>query len=471
MEKLNLIQQDLVNGISTSETIDVLNSLINDPPHSSECWSKCLTLLKSTTLNSSTIRSYRGLLILTKLLTQTNYLNNVKDILLLIDMMNTFITSLPNSEYDSSIIAQFCETLANLSNYNGIHLNTSDTDKNTDRFVNQILSSINKIPDLSILPKPPIILFITNLIKNSSSTITDSSSYDTSINPFIQHLFKMENLLSLLLNYFESIDFDNLTNFDALLIDSLQLIISDESFGKWITCIENDSTSLSNRPINEAADIKNSIPSLDSFESTKSFKWLQLAQLIIPEKNNWNNSQKLCLLSWTNDLFKLYYPLVIETIGKETAEAVKISLILDIFSELCQIDLIKNGFIDYNMIDPIIKLFGMIHRIIPISNAIKPSNTSIYSHPHVKSTIIEIISYLAYENKSMQDKIRDLNGLELVLSNCVIDDNNPYIKERAISCLKFLLANNQLNQNVIRELEEKGNDTETILGLKNEVVM
>ncbi|ODQ64646.1 hypothetical protein NADFUDRAFT_14680, partial [Nadsonia fulvescens var. elongata DSM 6958] len=47
------------------------------------------------------------------------------------------------------------------------------------------------------------------------------------------------------------------------------------------------------------------------------------------------------------------------------------------------------------------------------------------------------------------------HALDLILSNCVIDQNNPYIRERAIMCLKYILENNAENQALIAQLEAK----------------
>jgi ataxin-10 len=69
--------------------------------------------------------------------------------------------------------------------------------------------------------------------------------------------------------------------------------------------------------------------------------------------------------------------------------------------------------------------------------------------------IIEILNALVHENFEVQEKMREVHGLELVLSNCIIDDNEPFIKERSIVCLRFLLLNNQKNQEFVSKLEAR----------------
>ncbi|GMG60249.1 unnamed protein product [Ambrosiozyma monospora] len=78
--------------------------------------------------------------------------------------------------------------------------------------------------------------------------------------------------------------------------------------------------------------------------------------------------------------------------------------------------------------------------------------------PEVKSILIEIITCLVYQNKDNQDLVRNTQSLELILNNCNLDANEPFIKERAILCIKYLLENNPDNQNFISQLEAKGTD-------------
>lgn len=75
--------------------------------------------------------------------------------------------------------------------------------------------------------------------------------------------------------------------------------------------------------------------------------------------------------------------------------------------------------------------------------------------PECKLLIIEILTMLVYNRREVQDRIRELHGLELVLSNCVIDDNDPFIKERSVVCIKYLLQDNRPNQDFVAQLEAK----------------
>ncbi|XBW38102.1 hypothetical protein QEN19_003693 [Hanseniaspora menglaensis] len=85
--------------------------------------------------------------------------------------------------------------------------------------------------------------------------------------------------------------------------------------------------------------------------------------------------------------------------------------------------------------------------------------------PHCKSLIIEILNkLLIIENEgtetldniyNLQEQFRELGVLEITLSNCGIDDNEPFIKERCIMFLKHLLYKNSQNQNMVAELEQR----------------
>lgn len=75
--------------------------------------------------------------------------------------------------------------------------------------------------------------------------------------------------------------------------------------------------------------------------------------------------------------------------------------------------------------------------------------------PMVKSSAISLLSLMVVKNEDAQDYVRDNGALGLVLECCVIDNNNPYIRERAIVCIKFLLEGNMKNQEFVASLEAK----------------
>ncbi|KAF2713730.1 hypothetical protein K504DRAFT_371208 [Pleomassaria siparia CBS 279.74] len=77
---------------------------------------------------------------------------------------------------------------------------------------------------------------------------------------------------------------------------------------------------------------------------------------------------------------------------------------------------------------------------------------------NLKKLGVLVLSSLVWKNRQVQDQIRPLGGIEAVLNCCSYDEHNPYIREHAIMCLRFLMEGNKENQDRIRELErlEKG---------------
>ncbi|KAJ7398715.1 Ataxin-10 [Pitangus sulphuratus] len=80
------------------------------------------------------------------------------------------------------------------------------------------------------------------------------------------------------------------------------------------------------------------------------------------------------------------------------------------------------------------------------------------SHPAVgfKSHLIRLIGNLCYKNKENQDKVFELDGIPLILDNCSIDDNNPFVNQWAVFAIRNLTEQNERNQELIAGLEEQG---------------
>ncbi|XP_038009205.1 ataxin-10 [Motacilla alba alba] len=80
------------------------------------------------------------------------------------------------------------------------------------------------------------------------------------------------------------------------------------------------------------------------------------------------------------------------------------------------------------------------------------------SHPAIgfKSHLIRLIGNLCYKNKENQDKVYDLDGISLILDNCSIDDNNPFVSQWAVYAIRNLTEQNERNQALIAQLEHRG---------------
>ncbi|KAJ7951048.1 Ataxin-10 [Quillaja saponaria] len=86
--------------------------------------------------------------------------------------------------------------------------------------------------------------------------------------------------------------------------------------------------------------------------------------------------------------------------------------------------------------------------------------------------IVSVIGNCAYRRKQVQDKIRQKNGILLLLQQCVIDYDNPFLREWGIWSVRNILEGNEENQRVVAELELQGSvDVPEIasLGLRVEV--
>ncbi|KAM7277125.1 hypothetical protein ACFE04_018991 [Oxalis oulophora] len=86
--------------------------------------------------------------------------------------------------------------------------------------------------------------------------------------------------------------------------------------------------------------------------------------------------------------------------------------------------------------------------------------------------IVSVIGNCAYHRKSVQDEVREKDGILLMLQQCVIDEDNPYLREWGIWCAKNLLEGNEKNQKFVSDLEIRGSvDVPELvrLGLRVEV--
>lgn len=81
----------------------------------------------------------------------------------------------------------------------------------------------------------------------------------------------------------------------------------------------------------------------------------------------------------------------------------------------------------------------------------------------MKRDIIDILTSMSHENARVQDTIRENGGLQLILSQASIDDDNPCmlmlywltldIRERAWLCIRTLMENNTDNQQMMRAFQ------------------
>lgn len=107
---------------------------------------------------------------------------------------------------------------------------------------------------------------------------------------------------------------------------------------------------------------------------------------------------------------------------------------------------------------PAVKALGLAHQCFPRAKGGRSGKEQrqVEGLPNVKRDCITIISNLSHGHKEIQDRVRELDGLPLILGQCNIDDLNPYLREHAMYCIRNLLDNNKANQAIVDSIKPVG---------------
>lgn len=73
-----------------------------------------------------------------------------------------------------------------------------------------------------------------------------------------------------------------------------------------------------------------------------------------------------------------------------------------------------------------------------------------------KRDLVQLLGNMCYQHRSNQDKVRELDGIAVILDHCNIDDHNPYICQWAIFAIRNLLDNNLENQTIVAAMDRRG---------------
>ncbi|TSK13247.1 Ataxin-10 [Bagarius yarrelli] len=73
-----------------------------------------------------------------------------------------------------------------------------------------------------------------------------------------------------------------------------------------------------------------------------------------------------------------------------------------------------------------------------------------------KAHLIRLIGNLCHRHTANQNQVRELDGIPLILDNCNIDSNNPFISQWAVFALRNILEHNVENQKLIQSLKRQG---------------
>ncbi|CCH61939.1 hypothetical protein TBLA_0F04060 [Henningerozyma blattae CBS 6284] len=418
------------------------------------------------------MRSYRAILVLLRNLSVSNQ-KIPNDLLLQNMIIKTFITIISREtvKFDEMTTTCYINTLTLLHNITKtfIIFDKSVLDQ-TMALLEYPLHNPNNISEPILFP------FILTLINYSQN------------DDFLYYFFKHEkiglvlnNLLmqNLILNHstlFSKLDITNideskieLSEVDKIVLKLFKIFACNESFASYLLELE--------------------IYSKDLF-----FKIFKILQIVITNTSTWDKFQLTNIMNWCYKIFikvsneiKTYFSNNLQSIEVAKCMHDKISISLDIMSSLVHFEHVQKFLLSYNGLEELISLLEVFqNNLIRINffkdkdgklKELKSTNSMgakidnsklLYSRidyktntilptnfPECKSIIIEILTQLTYNKKEIQDKIRELHGLQLVLSNCVIDDNDPFIKERSIMCIRFLLQENKDNQDFVAKLEAK----------------
>ncbi|OEL37520.1 hypothetical protein BAE44_0001461 [Dichanthelium oligosanthes] len=80
-------------------------------------------------------------------------------------------------------------------------------------------------------------------------------------------------------------------------------------------------------------------------------------------------------------------------------------------------------------------------------------NAKVCPYIGYRRDLVAVIANCLHGRKRVQNEIRHLGGIMLLLQQCVIDEDNPYLREWGLLAVKNLLEENEENQKEISELE------------------
>ncbi|KAF1809232.1 hypothetical protein P152DRAFT_476589 [Eremomyces bilateralis CBS 781.70] len=93
---------------------------------------------------------------------------------------------------------------------------------------------------------------------------------------------------------------------------------------------------------------------------------------------------------------------------------------------------------------------------------VTPTEPADFEWKNLKKLAVLVLSSLVYKCRPVQDQIREFDGIEPILSCCRPDEHNPYIREHAVVCLRFLMEQNPRNLEVVHRLQAQNIPTEIL---------
>ncbi|KAL5217362.1 hypothetical protein ABZP36_018046 [Zizania latifolia] len=85
----------------------------------------------------------------------------------------------------------------------------------------------------------------------------------------------------------------------------------------------------------------------------------------------------------------------------------------------------------------------------------QPAFATVKVCPYIgyRRDLVAVIANCLLTSKKVQDEVRQLDGIMLLLQQCVVDEENPYLREWGLFAVKNLLEGNVENQKEVSELK------------------
>ncbi|XP_040295066.1 ataxin-10 isoform X2 [Bufo bufo] len=149
---------------------------------------------------------------------------------------------------------------------------------------------------------------------------------------------------------------------------------------------------------------------------------------------------------------------------REEEEALVVIRLLDLLCEMTSDADHLTGLQSYpGLLDTVVETLRLTHLAGKQSKNVFTSTHSAslgidLTHAAVgfKAHLIRLIANLCYRNRENQDKIWQLDGIPIILDNCSIDDNNPFLNQWAVYAIRNLTEHNEKNQELIASMERQG---------------
>ena len=116
------------------------------------------------------------------------------------------------------------------------------------------------------------------------------------------------------------------------------------------------------------------------------------------------------------------------------------------------------------LLDLLLSLLNELELPTSIRKTMKPDMNQVPSshspkmcpYQGFRRDIVAVIGNCLYRRKNVQDEVRKKNCIFLLLQQCVLDDDNPFLREWGIWCASNLLQGNDDNKQIVADMEMQG---------------